>query len=61
METFRCKDKPIFKLILDGGICGYFALLLCKKCYVKHPKQFLISEQKLQQSFKTDVIGVVAK
>jgi len=61
METFSCKHKPTFKLILDGGVCGYFALLLCKKCYDEHPKQFLISHEKLQQSFKTEVIGIVAK
>jgi len=61
METFKCDHKPSFKLILDGGVCGYFTLLLCKKCYDEHPKEFLISQEKLEQSFKTELIGSVAR
>lgn len=43
----KCKARKTTLLTLDGGVCGIYELELCKSCYLKHDKKFLIKEERL--------------
>ena len=40
-----CNNPKKFKLTFDGGSSGQYLLELCKSCYDKEDKQFLIAEE----------------
>lgn len=47
LSTYRCSDNTpkTHRLTFDGGSDGNYVVEICKDCYQKQKKKFLISEQ----------------
>lgn len=44
-----CKAVKRHQLLMDGGSFGSYILKLCRRCYSKQDKQFLIKEERVNE------------
>lgn len=44
----RCSRKKQYRLLLDGGSTGNYAVELCARCYDLEDQKFVISKETLE-------------